>query len=222
MKRMAIGLAVSALCSLAAFAHSMNLKFGLFVPSLQSDLWEVNLQNLTFDKADMINTYYAGEYEMFLGRNASLSFEIGSYTRNVYAQYRDYTFENDAPIFQNISLRLTPIEANLKFYPMGHRYRVFPFVGAGVELVAWTYQQWGDFINFENDSVNEGFAESRRLAVGLNARAGLVFRFQSRLAFALEAKYQHVKGRLSEYFEGFAPLDLGGFSANASINFYFR
>lgn len=222
MKRLTIYLTVFGLVSGALFSQSVNLKIGLFVPSMDSDLWRINTENLVFSRSDMVGAYYAGEYEIFLNRNTSATLEIGSYVKSVNSQYRDYEFANGEPIYQSLQLRLTPVEANIKFYPMGHRTRVFPFIGAGAGVYAWTYQQWGDFINFEDDSVNEGFAETRRFAFGLNARLGLVFRFQSRLAFAVEGKYQYLRGRLSEYFEGFDRLDLGGFTANASINVYFR
>lgn len=222
MKRLTIYLTVFGLVSGALFSQSVNLKIGLFVPSMDSDLWRINTENLVFSRSDMVGAYYAGEYEIFLNRNTSATLEIGSYVKSVNSQYRDYEFANGEPIYQSLQLRLTPVEANIKFYPMGHRTRVFPFIGAGAGVYAWTYQQWGDFINFEDDSVNEGFAETRRFAFGLNARLGLVFRFQSRLAFAVEGKYQYLRGRLSGYFEGFDRLDLGGFTANASINVYFR
>ncbi len=222
MKQMAICLVVFGLGAGILFSQSVNLKIGLFVPRMESDLWETNIKNLTFDRADMVNVYYAGEYEAFLNRYCSFTLEVGSYTKNIYAEYRDFTYDDGAPIYQNISLRLTPIEANLKYYPLGHRHRVFPFIGAGAGVYAWTYQQWGDFINFEDLSINEGFAETRRFAFGLNGRAGLVFRFHSKLALALEGKYTYLKGRLSEYFEGFESLDLGGLTVNASINIYFR
>ena len=222
MKRMAICLVVFFLGSGFLVSQSVNLKIGMFVPAMKSDLWETNLDNLVLTKPDMMNAYYGVEYEMFLNRHASFSLEIGSYTRSVYSQYRDYTFQNGDPIFQNISLRLTPIEANFKFYPLGHRYRVFPFFGAGAGLYAWTYRQWGDFINFEDDSINEGFAETKTVSVGFNGRIGLVFRLYSRVALALEGKYQYLKGRLSRFFEGFELLDLGGFTANLSVNIYVR
>jgi hypothetical protein len=222
MKRLAIWLAILGLSSGFLFSQSLNMKIGLFVPSMRSDLWQINLDNLTFSRSDMINVFYSGEYEIFLDRYTSFSLEIGSYIKSVQAQYRDYTFADGSPIFQDIQLRLTPVEANIKLYPMGRRYRIFPFIGAGVGVYAWTYQQWGDFVNFQDDTVNQGFAETRRFAFGLNGRFGLVFRFHPRLSFSMEGKYQYLKGRLSEFFQGFNSLDLGGFTANVGINIYFR
>jgi len=222
MKRMAIWLIVVGLASGMLISQSVNLKVGLFVPRMQSDLWDINVENLAFAKSDMMNAYYGAEYEVYLNPLSSFSLEIGSYAKTVYSQYRDYTYQNDDPIFQNITLRLTPMEANFKIYPLGRRYRISPFFGVGAGVYAWTYQQWGDFINFEDDTVNEGFAETKTFSFGFNGRLGIVIRFHSRLALALEGKYQYLKGRLSGYFEDFDLLDLGGFTANFGVNIYFK
>jgi hypothetical protein len=222
MKRMAIWLAVFGLGSGIIFSQSINLKIGLFVPRLDSDLWEINLENLAFSKSDMLNAYYAAEYEIPLNRNLTFSLELGSYARTVNSQYKDYTYENGDTIFQDISLRLTPIEANLKVYPLGQQQTVCPFIGAGAGVYAWTYQQSGDFINFEDGTISNGFAETRTFSIGFNGRLGLVFRLHPRVALALEGKYQYLKGRLSGYFEDFERLDLGGFTANLGINIYYK
>lgn len=221
MKRMVVLLVVFGLVSGLLCAQSINLKIGLFIPRLQSDLWEINLENLTFDRPDMVNVVYGGEYEFYLNRYLSLSAEVSSYAKTVYVQYRDYEFEDGSPIFQNVSLRIVPVEASLKLYPMGNRHRINLFVGAGAGVYAWTFQQSGNFINFEDGSVSEGLAETRRFAFGLNSRAGLAFRFHKRLGFSLEGKYQFLQGKLSRNFEGFGPLDMSGLTINAGIMFFF-
>jgi outer membrane protein W len=221
MKRIAVWLAVSGLMSGLLFSQSIHLKIGLFIPELQSDLWSVNRENLTFERSDMVNVVYGGEYEFYFNRLFSLSLEVGSYAKTVFAQYRDYEFEDGTPISQNISLRIVPVEANLKYHPLGHRNRLNPYVGIGAGVYAWTYQQFGNFINFEDDSISEGFAETRRFAFGLNGRAGVAYRFQQRLGILLEGKYHYLQGKLSRNFEGFEPLDMSGFLINAGIMFYF-
>lgn len=221
MKRIAVCLAVFGLMSGLLGSQSIHLKIGLFIPELKSDLWTINQENLTFERSDMVNVVYGGEYEFYIDRHLSLSLEVGSYAKTVYAQYRDYEFEDGRPIFQNISLRIVPVEANLKLYPMGNRNRFNPYVGIGAGVYAWTYQQSGYFINFEDDSISEGFAETQRFAFGLNGRAGLTYRFQQRLGVILEGKYQYLQGKLSRNFEGFDPLDMSGFLIQAGVMFYF-
>jgi hypothetical protein len=222
MKRTIILLIVLGLGSGFLFSQSINLKFGLFMPSLQSDLWQDNMLNLAFNNTDMVKAYYGAEYEVFFNRYTSFSLEIGSYSKNIYTQYKDYTYQDNSPIFQNISLRITPVEANVKIYPIGHRYKVFPYFGAGAGLYAWTYQQWGDFIIFPAGDIVEGFAETKTFSFGFNGRAGLVFRFHSRVALAVEGKYQYLRGRLSGDFAGFDQLDLGGITGTVGLNIYLR
>jgi len=222
MKRTFALLTVMGLASGFLFSQSINFKIGLFSPSMRSDLWEDNMQNLAFSRIDMLDSYYAAEYEVFVNRFTSFSLEIGRYSKEVQSQYRDYTFQDDSPIFQSVSLQVNPIEANIKLYPFGHRTMIFPFFGAGIGLYAWTYRQWGDFVIFPELDVQNGFAETETYSFGFNARAGLVFRFNSRMALALEGKYQYVRGHLSGYFEGFELLDLGGITTTVGLHIYLR
>jgi hypothetical protein len=222
MKRTIILLIVLGLGSGILLAQSINLKVGLFFPSLQSDLWEVNMRNLAFNKSDMLNVYGSAEFEFFLNRYTSLSLEVGSYTKNILTRYKEYFYQDNSPIFQNISLRITPIEANIKLYPFGHSHTVSPYLGAGAGLYAWTYSQSGSFVIFPEAFIEEGFAETKTFSFGFNCRTGLVFRFHPRLALAVEGKYQYLRGRLSGYFEDFELLDLGGITATMGINIYFQ
>jgi hypothetical protein len=222
MKRTWIILITLFLGSGLLFSQSVNFKIGLFSPSMRSDLWEENLNNLAFNKSDMLDGYYAAEYEFFFNRFAAFTVEVGKYSKEIYSEYRDYTFADDSPIMQDIYLSVTPIEANIKLYPFGHRKVFFPFVGVGVGLYAWTYQQWGDFVIFPDLEIREGFAETETFSFGFNARAGLILRFHHRLGLALEAKYQHVRGQLSGSFEGFELFDLGGLTCTAGIHIYLR
>ena len=222
MKRIAMWFAVFGLASGALLAQSVNLKIGLFMPSMRSDLWDINIENLTLDRADMMKEFYAAEYEAYLNRDFSFTLEVGSYGKTHFAKYRDFEYGDGSPIYQNVSLRIVPIEAGFNYYPMGHRGRVNPYLGFGGGVYAWTYQQWGDFINFDDLSVQEGFAESKRFGFGLNGRLGIVFRFQQRLAVALEGKYLYLRSRLSGDFEEFAPLDMSGLSIGAGLMFFFN
>lgn len=222
MKRTILSLMVLGLGSGVLFSQSINLKIGLFMPSLQSDLWETNLGNLDFSKSDMIHSYEGAEFELFLNRYTSCSIEIGSYRKDVDSQYRDYTYADGSPISQSFSLRITPFEANIKLYPLGQGHVVSPYFGAGAGLYAWTYQQWGEFVIFPEETIESGFAYTKTYSIGFNGRAGLLFRIQSQVALALEGKYQYLRGRLSSDFEGFELLDLGGITATFGVNIYFR
>jgi len=201
--------------------NSLNFKIGLFMPSLGSDLWDVNIENLTFNKEDFRDAYYAMEYEFFANKQLSLSFETGHYKHEEYSMYRDYEYDDGSPIYQNLSLRINSFEINLKMYPIGHRKRIVPYIGGGCGLYAWKYEQWGDFIDFEEETISEGYAESDKLSIGFNGRAGIVFKIRRSFGISLEARYLYLKDDLSSYFEGFEKLDMSGLTFNFGVNFFF-
>jgi hypothetical protein len=204
-------------------SQSLNLKIGLFIPSLRSDLWEeINLPNLALNKSDMLNAYFGAEYELFLNRSTSFSLEIGSYSKKIYTQYKYYFYPDYSPIFQNIFLRITSMEANIKIYPLGRRYLFSPYIGAGAGVYSWTYRQSGGFVIFPDAYIEEGIAETKTFSFGFNGRAGLVYHLNPLVALAFEGKYQYLRGRLSGFFEGFDLLDLGGITATFGVNIYFK
>ncbi len=203
-------------------SQAFSLKIGVFAPALDSDLWAINLENLAMDRSDLLSTTYGAEYEFFLNRFASLSFEMGSYTKSVFSQYRDYEFLDGTPIRQNISLRITPIEIGAKLYPLSYRRQFILYLGASAGIYAWNFEQWGSFINFQDFTVSEGNAVTRTYTPGFSVRSGISYRFMYNIAFLLEAKYQYLRGRLSGFFQDFEKLDLSGFQASLGITYYFR
>ncbi|MCK4942248.1 MAG: hypothetical protein KAS65_01665 [Candidatus Aminicenantes bacterium] len=209
------------LSGISSANQAFSLKIGLFQPSLSSDLWDINIENLAFGKQDMLDLYYGAEYEFFLGSRFSISFNGGTYNKTIYSQYKDWEYEDGNPILQNLSLRITSLEANLKLYPTGHKGKLYPFIGIGAGIFAWRYAQWGDFLNFEDLSVQEGYAETSTYTLGFNALAGIGFRFNRSSGLFFEAKYQYLKGELSSFFEGFEKLDLSGLKYNLGFTFFF-
>jgi len=203
-------------------AHQLTLKVGLFQPQLNSDLWDINRENLAFDTADMLEGTFAAEYEYFLDQRLSLAFETSTYSKTHYSQYSDWVHEDGSPIFQNLALRITSFELAIKLYPFGHRPVLHPFLGLGGGLYAWRYEQWGEFIDFNDMSVSDGYAETETYTLGASGRAGFGFQFNPLFGLMVEAKYQYLKGRLSSFFEGFESLDLSGFTYQLGLTFRFR
>lgn len=204
-------------------AASFNFKLGLFYPNMKSDLWEINMENLALSKQDMQDKYYAGEFEQFVGRNLSLTLEVGHYMEEHYSMYRDYEYDDGTPIYQNVALRVINMEAGFKFYPLGHRGKLSPFVGAGFGMYYWKFEQWGDFIDFVDDVINQDvYAESHAFTPGFNAKGGFVYRPSRSLGIGVEARYQNLKGELGSFFEGFEKLDMSGMSYALTIHLFFR
>lgn len=202
--------------------QSFNLKVGAFYPDMESDLWATNLENLAFDKDDMMGIYWGAELEMEMGRYFCLALEGGYYSQDLFSVYRDYEHEDGSPIDQDISLRIASLEADFKLYPLGYRNLFNPYIGAGVGLYAWKYIQGGEFIDFENGTIYDGEAYTRTVTPGFNAKAGFVYRFQRSMGISFEARYTYLKGELSSLFEGFDRLDLNGVTLTIGLNLFLR
>jgi outer membrane protein W len=178
------------------------------------------MENLAFNKQDMLASYYGLEYESYFSRNLSFTIEGGYYEKTHYSQYSEYEYDDGTPIFQNLSLEILSLELDLKIYPIGHQRYFCPFIGAGVGIYHWKYEQWGEFINFDDDTVEEGYADTSTYTPGFNVKGGFTFRIRRSVGISFEAKYQYLKGELSSFFEGFDKLDLNGVLFNLGINFY--
>jgi len=134
----------------------------------------------------------------------------------------DYEYDDGTPIYQNLYLSISGLEGNIKIYPIGHRNIFNPYFGAGVGVYFWEYEQWGDFIDFTNMDVYEGYGYTEAYTPGFNMKGGFVFRFRRHMGLSFEAKYQYIKGALSNLFEGFEKLDLSGLTLNIGLNLFFR
>ncbi len=195
----------------------------LFFPGWHSDLWETNLENLTLSKSDMVNTCYGGEYEFYFNRHASFSLEIGSYARTVYAQYRDYTYQDGSPIFQDISLRIVPDRGQPEDLSPGPPLHALSFYRDRRRRLRLDLPAMGRFHQLRGrhastkDSPRPAGSPSASMAASAWPTASI-----RGWRSPWKGNTCILRGRLSKYFQGFEPLDLGGFSANASINLYLR
>lgn len=202
------------------FGKNMFFRIGIQNVDMKSDLWEINMQNLALNKTDMQGVSYGLGYEFFINRFMAIDIEAGTYKKVRNTMYRDFTYDDDTPINQNLSLSVNSIELNLNLLPIGYRKSFYPYIGVGGGVYIWTFEQWGEFIDFTDDSVYQGFAESRRISFGANAKAGLMVRVGRDLGFSIEGKYRYLKGALGSEFEGFDKLDLNGWTFSFGIHYF--
>jgi len=202
------------------YGKNLIFRIGLQKMDMKSDLWDINMENLVLNKKDMQNVCYGIGYEFFLNNNMSINIEGGTYQKTHFSSYREYTFNDGSPIEQNIKLSISSVEFNINFLPIGFRKNIYPYLSVGGGLYFWTYEQWDNFINFEDDTVFEGYASTRTTSFGGNAKAGIVIRVGKELGFSVEGKYRYLKGHLSSGFEGFGDLDLNGWSYSLGIHLF--
>ena len=228
-----------------------SLKAGYFIPRAQSDLWDIEFENMNFSKSNFQTTNFCFAYEYFLTREFSLVLSIDTYSKNkagLYLEYVDdpyddfyYAFESALydgnPIGHSFSVSITPIQFSAKLTPLGRRGRLIPYIGGGVGLYLWYVKIIGELVDF---SAGEWFydpyfddyvigypidivnaIEENKLKVGYHVFGGFMVPVAHRLSLEAEVKYNAVKGDLTDYFEGFEPFDLGGYQITIGLNYWF-
>jgi opacity protein-like surface antigen len=167
-KRIILMIAVLAVAASLGFANTISFKVGYFMPSMKSDFWKTELDNMSFLKSNFQNATFSFSYELFLTQELSLVFGIDTYSKNQTGNYRDYTgiqfsdgdfafpaqyYNGDYTPSHRLSVSITPLQFSLKIAPFGRRGRVIPYLGAGVGLYLWSVRMKGDFIDFSDEYV---------------------------------------------------------------------
>ena len=233
------------------FSDVVTFKVGYFIPRAQSDLWDIEFENMSFSKVNFQNTNFSFGYEYFLSREISLTLSIGGYTKQKsgvylgYVGYQDYDgdwaypdiYEGEFVPSHVYTVSITPIQVSLKLTPMGRRGRFIPYIGGGVGVYLWSVRIQGDMVDFSDEwydteeevSIFPIYAvdsrEDGRISIGYHVLGGIMMPIANRISVEAEFKYNILKGTFSEDeysgFVGFEPFDLSGYQISLGINYWF-
>lgn len=207
-------------------------KFGYFMPSGNSDLWDYNSEIFLFEKEDLNSFSMSFSYNYHMNDFMTFTLEAGVTYGSTYTQYADYEDEYGLPIETDIELSVIPIEFSIKMHPIGRGHRVgrfgavkrhaiIPYFGVGVGVYMYNYLEFGDYIDFANDQIIYAEFESFNVGVGYFFVAGIEIPMGRGFGFLAEYKHAWVKAPLSEDFLGFEKFDLGGQTINVGFTFGF-
>jgi opacity protein-like surface antigen len=144
------------------FSDSVSFRLGYFAPRANSDLWQIEFENMTFTKSDFNAALFGFSYEHFLTREISLVIGLDTYSRIVVGDYRDYVgltfdegdfafpsdYRRDFTISHQLSVSSTPIQVSLKLTPLGRKSGFIPYLGGGVSMYIWKVRLEGDIVDF--------------------------------------------------------------------------
>ena len=214
------------------FSDMVTFKVGYFIPRAQSDLWDVEFENMDFTKTDFYSTNFGFNYEYFLSREISLALSIDSYSRKKVGVYRDFVglsfeegdfafpndFEGDFLISHVFDVSITPIQFSVKLTPAGRKGRFIPYIGGGAGIYFWSVRLQGNIIDFDDEWIYEDedyivdiypvegalLREDNKVKVGFHALGGVMFPIANRISIEAEFKYNFASGELGkDPYEGF-------------------
>jgi len=248
-KHLIVILALIFLLPSVAVSDMVSFRVGFFFPRAQSDLWDIEFENMDFTKTDYQNSNFGFSYEYFLSQELSLVLSVDGYSKQKAGSYMDFVGEEidgfeyafdygeGFGISHVYSVSITPIQASIKLTPLGRRMKVIPYLGGGVGLYIWSVRLQGDMIDFSAaeefydpniDAYVFGYEiyqtdarEENKFKFGFHGFAGVMVPVANRISVEAEFKYNAAKGTFSEAFEGFEPFDLGGYQFSVGLNYWF-
>jgi hypothetical protein len=203
---------------LSAAAGTLDLRIGGFMPQAKSDLFDNEHILFTVDKSDWRGFTGGAQYAWRLTPHLELATHLDAYGRTVHTHYRDFQADSGREVRQSLQLNAVPIGLSLRIVPESRHTSLFPYLALGVDAIFWEYEEFGDFIDFEDASlpiINDSFV-SRGVAPGAHAAAGLRVRLTDDVGLVGEVRYQVAKANMGRDFRGFK-LDLTGGSATLGV-----
>ena len=208
----------------ASAQQAVNVFVGGFQPKgLDSrDASDVLLRDhdfLTFDFNKFNGPIFGGGWTVGLMDLFDLGLDMGFYQRTAPAVYN--TPSTTGPVGQDLSLRIIPVTATIRFLPLGHHGPARPYIGGGVGISAWRYSEVGDFLAANKTKVPGSFEESH-VNAGPVILGGITFPLGS-VGVGGEIRYQSGQGSLAPGVFGSPAnpnpvVDLGGLTYMATVS----
>jgi hypothetical protein len=205
--------------------QSFDVNLGVFAPKpedsrVEGDVLAINRAYLYFEFADFTGFLGEAAVSTELGRYFEASVGFGGYQRTVPTVYADKVFSDGREIEQDLKLRILPLTAMLRIFPIGHRRAVQPYIGVGIAANFWRYSETGEFVDFVDDSIYRAAYVANGTAFGPVGVFGVRGRLTPQMDLGLEARLSWAEAELNEDFLG-DKLDLGGGALLATLKFRF-
>lgn len=155
---------------------AFHFRLGGYFPSGDGSFWEANESTFTLDASDFNGPIGGCGYVASINNFVEFGIGIDLYSEAQRAAYREFTDQFGNPIFHDTRLALAPVSADLRILPAGRFKRTgadgrrlvrrpVPYIGAGVGLLYWDYEEVGDFIASDLSIVYDRLTDS-----GLDSR----------------------------------------------------
>lgn len=179
-----------------------------------------DFEPLLFDVKDFNGATFGGEYLFAINDYLEGGVGVSFYQRTVPSIYADVVNDNGSEIAQDLKLRQIPINATVRFLPLG-RGGIEPYIGAGIGLINWRYSEVGEFVDTSDYSIFRDRFVADGTALGPVILGGVRFPVADVWTVGGELKYQKADGEIdSPDFLG-DRIDLGGVSASFTLHFRF-
>ncbi len=179
--------------------NAFQVRLGYFLPDGGGTLWDDVEDRFTLGVDDFNAGVWGLSFVSALNNHVELGVNADWYQRTVRSEERDYIDQDGFPIVHDTTLRQVPLAVDLRLLP-GGRYRahrggalakpVF-YLGAGVGVNIWEYEEVGDFVDEGDPALPIYFGAFKESGESLEARvlAGLEFPVSRSFNLTFEGRY---------------------------------
>ncbi|HSJ32884.1 MAG TPA: hypothetical protein VK933_15695 [Longimicrobiales bacterium] len=201
----------------------LTLRAGPMLHRAEGDLLGFFQSELTLDRGDFRAPAISAEVAAVIHPRVDLALGAGWSNVETSSEFRDFVEEVDGvdvPIEQTTALRVMPVTASVRFYPLarGHGIselawvpaRTTPYLGGGAGLAFYRLRQYGDFVSdtdlsiFSDDWESSGYATTGQLFAGIDHW------LSPRVGLNIEGRYMFGSAKPDNDFVGWDSIDLSG------------
>jgi opacity protein-like surface antigen len=207
---------------------TIGIRGGYSAATAGSDVFDDVTRQLTLNKSDFGSLTVGGDIGFRITSKLDLTLDAG-YSRSSHkSEFRDLVDNNSLPIEQTTTFERIPLTANLKvrLASPGRSIgslawipsRFVPYVGGGVGVMRYRFEQTGDFVDFNTNAVFNTTVDAKDWAFVQQVMAGAEYNFSPMFGVTFDARYLHGRGNLGTAFNGYDKIDLSGASATVGLS----
>ena len=210
---------------------SIGIRGSWVFASASSDLFDFVTEQLTLDKAHFNRPAFGADVAFALTRRLQVEAGVELTRMERGSEYRDFVDNDLLPIEQTTSLNTTHLMGGIRYAltPRGREVsrlvwvpsKVVPYVGAGAGAVYYSFRQYGDFVDFVDNSVFYESFHAQGWSPTAHVFGGVDVQLYRGLYATLQGRYTKASGKLGSDFIDFDPIDLSGFRMSGGINILF-
>ncbi|HUP52031.1 MAG TPA: hypothetical protein VM198_06110 [Longimicrobiales bacterium] len=206
---------------------SIGVRTGYQLPRVESDIFAFPLDSLTLERSDFASPYLGGEIAVRVADRLDVAVGVGWARARSESEYVNWVDQDDNPIEQVTTFQTISGSLGAKYYFVDRgrsigRFawvpsRVTPYLGGGIGVVGYEFDQAGDWVDFETLEVfpdrlrTTGAGVAGYLAGGSDVALGKQF------VLTAEARYTLANGSVGGPYSGFDKIDLAGLQLLAGL-----
>jgi hypothetical protein len=217
---------------------TLGVSAGYAMPAANSDVFDFTREQFYLlgtrqpvARSDFRSLALQGELTVRATERLDVALDFGWAKDETQSEFQEYIGTDGLPISQTTRFSRVPLTAGVKYYlrDRGRSLGRFawvptrwaPYVGAAAGVVHYTFEQQGEFVDYQTLDIFQDFYQSQGWAPTAHVLAGAELTVLPRVALTAEGRYAWAKSELGRDFVDFDDIDLAGFQATAGISFRF-